>query len=360
MRPYSDAEFAKPADSLVNTGNPGKVALGLQILGNCRTPDSATTILRYLERGTSALKTGDGRGAESDLDELVKQVRSGDNGDDQLVKLAAVIALGNLGNPAHLAALHAISPPPMTGKATKGDGELGVLTDLNENLAQQVMAARARLGDGTAVGPFFDEMLANVLKIEQYINCLDIMLLDANDKELLRSRKVAVQRLPILQQRQALCMDVLRQFPASVYPAIGADLARHGDERLAPFTYASLSGAAGKAVQPEIAAAFLPAVEKCRVRELRRLALNMVLAGGDAAVKQKLGDTLIGLASGKDSDGALFAVRAAAQLPAEMRYPVLAAGVKHADARVRRVAKASVCLVSAGQREALAAEAACK
>ncbi len=357
VRPYVDAEFAKPAMALVDSGNPGKVALGLQVLGMCRTPEGAATILKYLERGAAALKSsGGGGGAEGGLDELVTQARSGDNGDDQRIKLAAAIAIGNLGDPKNLPALKAVPPPP-TGKAAAADGELGELTDLNENLLQQLLAARARLGDAAAVGPFLDEVMANILKIEHYVNYMDVMLLDPDDKELIRGRKVAVQRLPILRQRQVLCMDVLGQFPDSVYPAVGADLAKRGDERLAPFAYAALSGAAGKPVKPETAAAFLPAVEKCNVRELRRLALNMVLAGGDAALKQKLGETLAALAAGKETNAAMFAIRSASRLPAEARCPILSAALKNPDERVRRIAKASICLAPPDKRDALSRQA---
>ena len=126
VRPYVDAEFAKPALALIDSGNPGKVSLGLQVLGMCRTPDDAAIIIKYLERGSAALRSGGGDGAEGGLDELVTQARSGDNGDDQRIRLAAAIALANLGDPKHLAALKAVPPPP-AGKAAAVDGELGEL-----------------------------------------------------------------------------------------------------------------------------------------------------------------------------------------------------------------------------------------
>lgn len=352
VRPFVSADFAKPATALVDSGNPGKADLGLRLLGMCKTPDAAAVILKFLDRGAAALKTAGGGGDEVKLDDLVNQARSGGIGDDQRLQLAAVMALGDLGDAAHLAPLRALKLPP-AGKTTV-DGELGEITDLNENLVQQVLATRVRLGDGAAVGPLFDEVTANIDKIVNYTNYMDVMLMNNDDKELLRGRKVAVVRLPILRQRQALCRDVLRQFPASVYPAVAAELAKRDDERLAPFIYAALSGGAGKALAPATAVAFLPAVAKCRPPELRLLAFNLVANGSDAETQGKLAGVLTELAAADDRAGAVFAVRQVARLAPDRRAAVLAAALKHRDAQVQHLARASLLLLSDAERKTLA------
>lgn len=342
VQPFVDAEFAKDAKLLIESGNAGKAAIGLQVLGMCRTPEAGPLIVKFLDKGSGALKSDTG-GDEVKMDDLMNEARGAGLGDDQRLKLAAVIALGDLGDPAHLDRLKRVSLQ-FAAKATAAavGSDTGEVTDLKENLLQQSLAARARLGDVAAVRPFFDEIMKNITQIERHINYLDVMLLDPDDKDLMRGRKVAVVQLPILRQRQALCLDVARQFPASVYPGVADDLANRSDERLAPFVYAALTRTdAKKAPAADTAAAFAAAVGKCRVPELRLLAFNVAAATGDTACMTRLAEVLAGLAGGKDKADAVFAVRNAARLSAAGRQAVLAAAAQHPDPLVQRLARAA-------------------
>lgn len=338
VQPFVNAEFAKEAGDLVHSGNTGKAALGLQVLGMSRAPDAKAVLLKVLDRGGAALKAASGDD-EVKMDDLMAATTGGDMGDDQRLKLAAVIGLGDLGDSSVQERLRQVSAT-FSVKKTAG-ANTGEVEDLNENIVQQTLAARLRLGDAKAVGLYIDEMLKNATEMEMHINYLDVMLRDANDKELMRGTKVATVRLPIMRQRQALCLDMLRQTPVSVYAAVAAELARRDDERIIPYAYAALAARPGKVVSAEIARSFLPVVEGSPFPELRRLAFNVVLSCGDAGAVSELGAVLAKLAAGQDAGSVTFALRQVGRLPGPARAAVIAAAMKHPAANVHRLALAA-------------------
>lgn len=333
--PYADETFEPQARRLMKTGNAGLTALGLQVLGLGRSPDSAGTIMPFLEKGSGALKPA-GKGGAGGLDDLMAMNSGGELGQDQQLKLAAVMALGHLGDPANLDALRKVTAlylrKPQADLAAVGD-EL----DLEENLLQQSLAARARLGDGAAVGPFLDLVLRNATQIESFLNSLDIML---PDPTMAQMQKMARVRLPALRQRQALCVDMLRRLPASVYPDLVAAVAKRNDEALVPYATAALARRPGEALTPQAAAALLPLAESCKQPALRQLALVLADSTGDAELQRRIAELLGRLGTAADPADRLFALRRAARMLPADRARAVAAGLQDADPRIKRLAQA--------------------
>ena len=346
VQPFVDAGFEPAAQALLNSGNAGKAALGLQVLGTCRAAGAQATIIKFLTLGASALKEI-GEKADSKMDGLMAV----DQGDDQRLKLAAVIALGDLGEPANLASLRR-ETEKLTGKAAN-PADPGEVTDLNENILQQALAARARLGDGQAVGPFLRELLKNAAKMEEYDNYLDSINGSSEDKVLMRGRKTARKQLPVLRQRQALCLEMLRHFPYSVYPAVAAELVRLNDDMTIPYGYAALAPKPGQNTPPEMAAGLLPLLENCTVPELRLLAYNLIAAAGTADTRQLLATAMNHLAVSQNPVDVKFVLRQLGRIPAAERGAILKAALANPDSKLRLLALASMKLVPESDRPTL-------
>ena len=346
VQPFVDAGFEPAAQALLNSGNVGKAALGLQVLGNCRVATAQTTIVKFLTQGASALKEA---GDKPDL--KIDNLGADDRGDDQRLKLAAVIALGDLGDPANLARLLQ-ETEKFSGKTTS-PSDLNEVTDLNENILQQALGARARLGDGQAVGPFLRELLKNAAKMEEYNNYLDSINPSSDDKVLLRGRKTARKQLPVLRQRQALCLEMLRRFPYSVYPAVAAELVRLNDATTIPYGSAALAPKPGQAVPPEVAQSLLPLLENCTVPELRLLAYNLIASAGNPATSQLLATAMKHLAASQNPADVKFVLRQLGRFPAADRGAILKATLANPDPKLRLLARASVMLVPEGERQTL-------
>lgn len=348
VRPFVDASFADATERLIRSGNAGKAALGLHLRGMGRGAGARELLEQVLERGAGALGTQ----ADDDvsLEEMVKSSTGGEVGTDERLKLAAAIALGDLGDVAALAALRTIRPG---AGARPGGANADEVEDLKENLAQQALAARVRLGDAEAVAPLWDEVLRNAEQIELYRNYLDVMLLDAKDKELIWGRRIAAIRLPVMRQRQALCFDMLRQTPPGVAGAVAEQLAQRSDPRAISMAYATVAAWDGKALTPAARQAFLAVVEQAQAPEIRRLAVNLILAADDAAAAE-LTPVLARLAAAPDKAGARFALQQVGRLPEAARGAVVAPALKHPDATVQRLARASLALVPTAERGKLA------
>jgi uncharacterized membrane protein len=335
VQPFADASFEPQAKRLIQTGNAGLAALGLQVLGMCRGKEALATILPFLEQGSAALKPA-GKSGAGGLDDLMAMNSGNDLGQDQRLKLAATIALGHLGDPANLDALKRITAlymrKPQADLAMVGD-EL----DLEENLLQQSLASRARLGDGTAVGPFLDLVLRNGSQIESFLNCLDIMLPDPTMEQM---QKMARVRLPALRQRQDLCMDMLRRLPVSVYPDLVAAVAKRSDDALVPYATAALARRPGEPLPPQAATALLLLAEKSRNPALRQLALVLAESAGGADAKRQIADLLGRLGTAPESADRLFALRRATRMLPADRARAIAAGLQDADPRIKRLAQA--------------------
>jgi uncharacterized membrane protein len=344
VQPYVDAEFEPQAKRLIQSGNEGLAALGLQVLGMCRGKEAGSVILSFLETGSAALQPG-GAGDDGKLDSLMAMNSGMDIGADQRLKLAAVIALGSLGDPAHLNALRRITS--LYSKKSVDPLTVGDVVDIEENLLQQSLVSRVRLGDGTAISPFLDQVLRNSEQIESFLNALDTML-PPNDPAGIHAQKMARLRLPPLRQRQALCMDMLRRLPVSVYPDLVAAVAKRNDEALIPFAYAAMALRPGDKLPPDVAAALLPLAEKCRLPAIRLLALNIAASVGDPGINRQIAELLGRLGTSPDSADRLFALRrAAGMLPAD-RARVLAAALQDPDPKLQHLAQASQALLPGG------------
>lgn len=210
-------------------------------------------------------------------------------------------------------------------------------------------------GDGQAAGPFLEEMLKNAAKMEECYNYLDMMLVDPNDKARIRGIKTAGKRLPVLRQRQALCLEMLRQFPYSVYPDVAAELVRLNDDTTILYGYAALAPKPGKKVPPEVAKGLLPLMENCTVPELRLLAFNLIASAGDADTGNILAAVLNRLAASRAPADVRFTLRQLGRIPVADRAAIIKAALAHPDAQLRLLALASVNLVPEGERRALKA-----
>lgn len=341
VQPFVDASFEPQAKQLIQTGNAGLAALGLQVLGLCRSKDAGSVILSFLEKGSGALRPP-AKDGEGGLDDLMAMNSGNDIGEDQRLKLAAVMALGHLGDPANLEVLKKVSSlysrKPVADPVTVGD-----VIDLEENLLQQALAARARLGDGTAVGPFLDQVLRNGETIESFLNCLDNMLPDPTMEHM---QKMARVRIPVLRLRQALCVDMLRRLPVSVYPELVTAVTQRNNDALIPYATAALAQRPGETLPPQAAAGLLPLAEKSRNPALRQLALVLASSVGDADTNRKSAELLGRLGTASDPADRLFALRRAARMIPEDRARVLAAGLQDADPRIKRLAEASQVLLA--------------
>jgi uncharacterized membrane protein len=350
VQPFVDAGFEKEARELTDSGNVGKAALGLQILGACRSPGAQATIMKFLNSGAGALKTI-GEKEEVKVDDLMAVTVGGEVGVDQRLKLAAVIALGDLDDPANIDVLKR-ETDKLGGKAL-GSAEAEEVADLNENILQQGLASRAKLGDGRAVGSFLDQILKNVMQMDEHYNFLDDMMSYLKDRTKERGRKMATRRLPALRQRQSLCLERLRQLPYSVYPDVARELKRMNDETMIPYAYAALAPKPDQKPPIEVARSLVPLLEDCTVPELRVLAVNLIAAAGDANAGKILSATLNRLVARDSATDVKFALRQLGRIPASDRTSIVKAALAHPDPKIRRLALASIKLVPEAERKAL-------
>jgi uncharacterized membrane protein len=348
VQSFVDGDFAKDADGLIRSGDVGKAALGLRILGLCRPPQAGPRIRRFLEEGLGALGgAGGGDLLDGPLDAGPDR---GIVGAERL-RLAAVTALGDLGDPRMMDALRKAAGE-FSGKR-QAFAEINEQSDLNENIYQQSLASRCRLGDGTAVGPLLDAILKNAADIEQFQNALDVMLVNKDDKNLMQKRRLAGTQLPVLHRRQALCMEMLSRIPGSVAGDVARELIRRDEPDLPPYGYAALAPTDDRKYTAQTAAELLPLLRECPTAELRLLAFRIVSDAGDAELTRRAAWVLADLAGDRDAAVARFALRRAPQLAPGDRLRVIAAALRHPDPEVRRLGRLSLPLLPEAQRRGL-------
>jgi len=350
VRPHIDGTFAAAADALIASRDPGKADLGLRVLGQARPPKAASRLKHFLEHGLDGFEAGTGADLFAE-DTTLPVTTAGDIAANERLRLAAVCALGELGDAASLDALRAVTRE-FSGKRQQLS-EVTDLPDLNEGLYQQSLGARCRLGDADAAVPYLDVIAHNADDIEQFQNALDEMLVTKDDKRLLHMRKLAGMRLPGLHRRQALCMQTLRQSPYAVGAACARELAKRDDPRLAPFAFAALCPAPARPPDPAVRDSLLALVRDCPTPEVRLLAFRVCRSNPDAEAGRLAAALLPELATAESAAGARFALRRVPQLPTSERAAVIAAGLRHADPGVSRLARLSLALLPAGQRQAV-------
>jgi len=262
-----------------------------------------------------------------------------------------VFGLGDLGDRDYLRPLQKATRE--FSKKRQNLTEADDVPDLNESTYQQSLAARCRLGDSKAAGPFLDAILRNEEEVEQFLNAFDIMLVNKDDKKLMNMLKVGRIRLPILHRRQTLCMKMLRKAPYSLAGQFAKELAKRNHPTLTSFGFAALSPSADRKLTAEIAKGMLPLVSDCRIAELRRFTCRLVLDLQDPGATAQLASMLAEVAADTDPGSARFALRAVSRLQQKDRLPVISAGLKHPDEEIRRLARLSLPLLSEEQRKTL-------
>jgi len=352
VRPFVDAGFKREADSLIRTGEAGKAALGIRVLGMCRAKGAGRRLAQFLKEGTGALKKAGGGGL--DLDDGLFMGPGQSIGGSERVRLAAAFALGDLGDPDAVASLRKTTAE--FAKKRQNFAEINEQSDINENIYQQSLASRCRLGDGQAAGPFLKAITKNGDEIEQFQNSLDIMLVNKDDKNLMHKRRLARIQLPVLHRRQALCLEMLGRMPYSIAADFVEELSRRNDPELIPYAYAALIPSAHRKPSRESALAMLPLLRECRTAELQLLVFRIASDLDDPEVTGRIASVLTELASAPEAGGAWFALRRAPQLGSEARPAVIAAALRHPSEEVRRLAKLSLPLLTEEQRKALPAE----
>ena len=351
-RPHVNAGFGDLAEELIDSGDVGKAEVGLQILGLCRSEGAGERLVRFIQEGEEALSGGS-------IDDLLDGERPDSSASEpglgvgERLKLAATLALGDLGDRRHVGILRKTTA--QFAERRQQLSEVIEVADLNENVYQQSLAARCRLGDAQAVGPLLDAILRNEDEIEQFQNARDNMLPNKDDKNLMHILKVAKIRLPVLHRRQAFCAEMLSRLPYSVAGPLAKELSRRDDPRLTSFAFAALTPTPRRQLTRETAAALAPLLRKCRLAELRLLAFRLASRVGGAAIDAQISSDLAALASDSDSAPARFVLRMASRLEHKMRPPIVAAGLRHADQRIRRLARLSLPLLPVEQRKALQA-----
>ena len=337
VRPFVDQTFAAEAVSLLDSGSSGKASLGLRLLALTGSDKAEAQILRFLREGADALTDT----AVMDLfaDDAASGLSSTDIVAGERLKLSAVLALGDLGDAKHIPALR--NTTTIFSRKRQQFTEVNDQPDLNENIYQQSLAARCRLGDATAVGPLLDALLKNADEIEQFQNALDVMLKNEDDKVLMHTIKVAHIRLPTLHSRQAFCLDMLSRFPYSVAGELARQLVKRDEPALTPFAFAALSPNEARRPNADVGRALLPLLSDGNIRELRLLAFRIAADTGDPELGREVTGTLSQMAASEDPASALFALRRLPRIPPAARRGIIDAASKHPDASVQRLARLS-------------------
>jgi hypothetical protein len=353
VRPFVAEEFSEEAEALVESQATGKVALGLRVLGLSRAAGAAKTLRKFLDQGAGgsssgnvedSLERGGGLSVDSGLE----------IGANEHLKLAAVFGLGDLGDPGCLDALRRATLE--FAKKRQDLTEADDVPDLNENIYQQSLAARCRLGDAQAVGPFLDAVLKNGDEIEQFLNAFDTMIPNKDDKKLMNMLKVGGIRLPILYRRQALCSEMLTRVPYSLAGQFAEELAKRNHPLLTPFGYCVLTPGPKRNLTPEAVPSMLALFRNCTIPGLRRLAFSLVSDLNEPQARAKLAAALEELMASGNPGSARFALRVLPRLDPKERLPVVSAGLKHPDPEVRRLATLSLPLLGEAERAKLGPE----
>lgn len=336
IQPFVDEEFYEDAEALIESGEVGKAALGLRILGRCGKEDAGDLLKLFLEKGIGGFTEG------GDVDDLLDpgggiSVDSGlEIGGNERLKLAAILGLGDLGVRTAMKDLRKTTTEysrkrPKITEATD-------IPDLNENIYQQSLATRCILGDKHAVGPFLDAILMNTEEIEQFMNALETMLVNKDDKKLMNMRKVGRIRLPVLQRRQALCREKLSRLPVSMMNTFVQKITKRCHPILTPFAFAALARASKAKPDSETASSLLQLIRDCNIPELRLLAVRYIIRAEDPKLDADLASSLKEMAASPELTSSIFALRTATRLKQADRRAIVESAQKHSNPKVRRMA----------------------
>lgn len=339
--PFVDESFKEEIETLLDSSTTGKSELGLRILGSCGVAHAQETLAKFLEKGASAFSSGEpndllnpaaGAGLSAELDMAA-------NG---RLKLAAVLAFGDLGDADAIKLLSNITREFSRKRQT--NTEIDLVPDLNENIYQQSLASRCRLGDPKAVGPFLDAILQNALEIEDFQNALQVMLVNKDDKLLISMREIGQIRIPVLNRRLSFCADLMRKMPGALSLEFAQEFAQRNHPLLTEFAFAALTPNENRKLTNQMAAGMMPLVKQGTLNDLRMLGLKYILASEEEQIKSELLKTLTELA-GSTPDSALFAIRATTQLDRATCSKILKLAAQHQSNEVQRLARLYAPLV---------------
>lgn len=314
LRPYLNGpEFKAPALLMAETNNSGQVALGLRLLGHVKAAECRKLLPPILARGLAALNRG---GAP---------VVGMPDGDDEYLRLAAVLAVTDAGDPALLDAVRAARFPP------EEDGN--PLNMVRAQLAESAMVARCLLGDSSAAVPLVRAVIKNRFEFEAALDETQTWRSGPTSKETTMKIQRCAASLPGRRARIRELQEYCIQMPAGALPGVAAASAEWQGEFAMECLLATLARSGERAPATEVLQQVL---KTSPIPEVRALCVDRLLA----AAPQTVGPALTELARG-DAERASFALRQLPWLPSDQREPVWRAALQHPEPAVR--AKATAC-----------------
>ncbi|MHB9133704.1 MAG: glutamine amidotransferase [Armatimonadota bacterium] len=238
VRPFVDGEFTGLADQLLQAGHSGKAMLGLQILGQTKSPKARAVLL-------SALKVGD---VERDDDDgfdggLVEKVPEDQSQRNFAIRLGALAGLSSLGDTTALPEIRVWLR--RYDKLRSDPSKFPIDVTQNDMLYQEAVLAALRCGDQEAAGPAIDSLLENT-----YIFIRMTLVMDApnygEDLTLIHNKERVAKYLAQTRLRNLRQYKKLAGLPPAVLPALARRLAAEDDIRVAQLAYAAF----GKAFNP--------------------------------------------------------------------------------------------------------------
>lgn len=328
VRPYVNASFEVDVFRLVGSQHAGKSALGLLLLGAVRTPKSEAKLLQVL--------SGEANAQTEYEPESLLDTGQNDLSARVLLLIAAVMGLGDTGNAAHIPTLRKIT------QQYSNQREILQSTDANllksDELYQQSLASRMRLGDATAVAPFLNILDKNMDAVDQCFNLFDDMIAYArgNDTAFQNAVKRCRFLLPILTRRRELCLALTRDLPPSSYAILGEEVAKWNDPMRTSFVFNALVGASSVPADSQALRGLLPVFRSCRLTSLRLLAWRWLQSTGSPELRKELTTAVIELAGSATPEDVLFALSLLSELEPAERTRVLQAARANTDARIQR------------------------
>ncbi len=222
IAPYvQGTEFEAPALTMTQSGNAGQMAFGLRVLGRVRSPRLRTVAAPIILKGIDGLSPGG--------DSTAGAIMRPPDGENEALRLAAIRAALDDGDPELLSALKTIAAPPeaaqngwtldgATGGISMGDGRLAI----DRVIALEALAARAVLGDTEAAPGLVRAAIRHRLEFEALLDATQHTIHGViTPAEAARHARQAESLAP----RHALANRLgamVARLPASSYPAVAA------------------------------------------------------------------------------------------------------------------------------------------
>lgn len=217
LLPYCHETWGATALDLSRKRTPANVAVGLQLLGALHHDEASSLLSLALANGAKFLTMNKAENTGFD------QLGGGDglsfmrvSGADELIRLSAVIGLGLLGNPEDLPALKNMR------YRRQEFADTNIKNFYDEEIYQECLIARLRLGDLEAVTPFTEVLLKNDRDIRIAYQYIDDMILYArkSDRAFMNNHSIAKKRIPELRARREKRLYAMSTLPPAMRKAI--------------------------------------------------------------------------------------------------------------------------------------------